>query len=221
MWKNKIVSDFDLMNIPIKENCEPLVSLRDFSKEIKIDIDEITKKYDKLKKEECYVRESVAIMLSQAQSLLPKNHKIKIVDGFRSLKVQKIIYKTVSNEIKERNPKLSKKMIELETNKWVANPKTIPPHTTGGAIDITILNELEEELDMGTEINSISKKSATYSIKISKKAIRNRLILIKIMNKVGFKNYPIEWWHWSYGDRMWAYYTNKRFAVYGKVKKYL
>jgi D-alanyl-D-alanine dipeptidase len=28
-------------------------------------------------------------------------------------------------------------------------------------------------------------------------------------------NYPAEWWHYSYGDRMWAAYSNRRTAIYG------
>jgi hypothetical protein len=25
----------------------------------------------------------------------------------------------------------------------------------------------------------------------------------------GFVNYPPEWWHWSFGDKYWAYMTGK------------
>ena len=34
------------------------------------------------------------------------------------------------------------------------------------------------------------------------------------MKNAGFANYPLEWWHFSYGDRLWAAYTNQKEAVY-------
>lgn len=218
MKKNKKVSDFFLMNITVKECNEKLVSLRDYSKDIIIKIDSFSKRYEKLKDEECLVRETVAIMLSQAQSILPNGYYIKIFDGFRSLKTQEKIYEMVKKELKENHPSWTKKKIILETDKWVANPKTIPPHSTGGAVDVTIVNEKQEEIVMGTKLNSISRKSITYSKEISNKEKKNRNILIKAMKKVGFTNYPAEWWHWSYGDRMWAYYKKKRFGIYEGIK---
>ena len=29
-------------------------------------------------------------------------------------------------------------------------------------------------------------------------------------------NYPAEWWHWSYGDRYWAF-QNNGFAIYSAI----
>ena len=44
--------------------------------------------------------------------------------------------------------------------------------------------------------------------------VNRRELLINIMTKVGFVNYPLEWWHWSYGDRYWAA-VNKTESIYG------
>jgi len=38
------------------------------------------------------------------------------------------------------------------------------------------------------------------------------------MTVAGFVNYPTEWWHWSYGDRYWAYATHRSAAIYGPVE---
>lgn len=54
----------------------------------------------------------------------------------------------------------------------------------------------------------------TYSKSISETAKKNRQILIQSMEQVGFINYPPEWWHWSYGDRYWAF-MNHCEAIYG------
>nr|WP_211267284.1 M15 family metallopeptidase [Nonomuraea candida] len=34
----------------------------------------------------------------------------------------------------------------------------------------------------------------------------------------GFVNYPTEWWHWSFGERYWAFITRARYARYGIVE---
>nr|WP_249190190.1 M15 family metallopeptidase [Burkholderia sp. AU32357] len=37
------------------------------------------------------------------------------------------------------------------------------------------------------------------------------------LTRVGFTNYPSEWWHWSFGDRYWAVMQNESHAIYGPV----
>ncbi|MDP4504885.1 M15 family metallopeptidase [Nonomuraea turcica] len=43
----------------------------------------------------------------------------------------------------------------------------------------------------------------------------NRCILGNALASAGFVNYPTEWWHWSFGERYWAYITQARYARYG------
>jgi D-alanyl-D-alanine dipeptidase len=35
------------------------------------------------------------------------------------------------------------------------------------------------------------------------------------MDAAGFINYLQEWWHWSYGDRYWAFQTSAEATLYG------
>jgi zinc D-Ala-D-Ala dipeptidase len=37
------------------------------------------------------------------------------------------------------------------------------------------------------------------------------------MEESGFVCYPSEWWHWSYGDKYWAFLTNNESALYSPV----
>ncbi|HLC58680.1 MAG TPA: M15 family metallopeptidase [Candidatus Nanoarchaeia archaeon] len=209
-----VVSDSTLMEIPVKECGEKLVNARDYSKSIIIDIEPLNKKSQQLKDDECFVRETVAIMLSCAQSILPNNFSIKLVDGFRSMSIQKELYHSVFEEFKNKFPTLSDEELEIKTDKFVANPKIIPPHTTGGAIDLTLVDSNLNELDMGTSVNFLADEAATNHPNISEEAKKNRQILIECLEKVGFVNYPLEWWHWSYGDRTWAFYKKKTFSIY-------
>tara|TARA_Y100000310_G_C20486350_1_gene717048 strand:+ start:276 stop:929 length:654 start_codon:yes stop_codon:yes gene_type:complete len=198
------ISDEEIMTIPIEDNGEQLVNLRDYNKDIIIDIEEESKSAQKLPEDTCFVRENVAVMISKAQSLLPPNTKLKIIDGFRPMEAQKKIYAQVFEEIKTRNQNFSDKEVEKETDKIVANPKIVPFHTTGGAVDLTLADASGNELDLGIPVNSISDKSFTDASDLSKEARKNRDLLIKTMKDAGFVNYPLEFWHWSHGDRYWA-----------------
>ena len=44
-----------------------------------------------------------------------------------------------------------------------------------------------------------------------------RNLLREVMNKFGFAQHPYEWWHFSYGDQLWAWKNKKANALYGKI----
>ncbi|WP_271255300.1 M15 family metallopeptidase [Pseudanabaena sp. Chao 1811] len=37
------------------------------------------------------------------------------------------------------------------------------------------------------------------------------------MTHSGFVRHPHEWWHFSYGDQIWAWICNEKLAIYGGV----
>jgi len=47
--------------------------------------------------------------------------------------------------------------------------------------------------------------------------MKNRILLRYLLKKQGFAPYDGEWWHFSYGDREWAFYYKKKNAIYGQV----
>ncbi|MFA7216639.1 MAG: M15 family metallopeptidase [Candidatus Paceibacterota bacterium] len=57
------------------------------------------------------------------------------------------------------------------------------------------------------------------SSKITNDQMSNRKVLLDVMKKNGFVNYPGEWWHYSFGDRMWAAYLRKKVCHYGPVQQ--
>jgi len=34
----------------------------------------------------------------------------------------------------------------------------------------------------------------------------------------GFVNYPTEYWHWSYGDKYWAFIKQQPYAIYDSFR---
>jgi D-alanyl-D-alanine dipeptidase len=105
------------------------------------------------------------------------------------------------------------------THNFVAVP-SVAGHPTGGAVDATIVDAQGKELDMGTKIGDFSdpEKIKTFSKKISKKQLKNRLLLHEVMVKEGFAPFYGEWWHFSYGDREWACFYGKKRSIYSPIE---
>ena len=82
-----------------------------------------------------------------------------------------------------------------------------------------LYDEKEKKIiDFGSKILDWDTiKSYYYCEDISKEAINNRKLLRKIMLEENFAPYDGEWWHFSYGDREWAFYYNKSEALYKQV----
>ena len=113
----------------------------------------------------------------------------------------------------------------FQHSKWrnLVNRYTSPPggssHQYGGAVDVTVIGPQGERLDMGTTLTDYGTKVHTENNLISEAQVKNRKILYEAMTNAGFINYPLEWWHYSYGDRMWAAYTNRDKCFYGPLNE--
>jgi D-alanyl-D-alanine dipeptidase len=58
---------------------------------------------------------------------------------------------------------------------------------------------------------------ATLAAGLPTEAAELRRALLEAMTGAGFVNYPYEWWHYSFGDRYWAYVTGAQEAIYGGI----
>jgi D-alanyl-D-alanine dipeptidase len=168
------------------------------------------------------VRQAVANKLLEAGKYLPAGILFYFSEGHRPLSVQRQLFTKYYAQLAHANPAWEEKKIKYETTKYVAPPEDVPPHSTGGAIDITLIDANGNELDMGSILDETPDKNAnrnfTYADNISDHAKANRQLLITALSKVGFINYPTEWWHWSYGDKYWAYHAHHPHAIYGSVE---
>jgi D-alanyl-D-alanine dipeptidase len=72
-------------------------------------------------------------------------------------------------------------------------------------------------LDMGSPLNEEGPLMRTGADRIPDYAKKNRRMLLSVMEGAGFVNYGHEWWHFSYGDRYWAYVRHERAAIYGSL----
>lgn len=138
-----------------------------------------------------------------------------VTEAHRPLELQRLYWETDLASVISANPNFTLEQAHYETAKYVAPPWIIPPHTTGGAVDVILMRETHE-LPMGCELNQQCDAMQTSFADLSNEHRANRDRLLTGMEAVGFVNYGHEWWHYSYGDRYWAY-ANSSTAIYGSL----
>ncbi|MFZ2314541.1 MAG: M15 family metallopeptidase [Gammaproteobacteria bacterium] len=209
-----LISDPRIWAIPVQECHEGMIDVRELNLEIN---NKRSMYYDRYTE----VRESVAMRLAQAIDFLPNGYTILFSEGHRPIDLQEQMYNEYYAELASAHPDWSEETLYQETTMFIASPEDVPPHSTGGAIDLTLLDENGMELDMGSPLdeapNKNEQRNFTFAQNVSDQAKANRKILFDAMTKAGFVNYPAEWWHWSYGDKYWAQHVKSPHAIYGSV----
>jgi len=218
-----LIADPKILAIPVSENNEPLVDLRD-TKSIRLgpspEIDNNQDYY--------HVRKTVDKMLAKADQLLPKGLHLQLYEGYRSLALQSQLFQGRYAIVQKQHPDWSHEKLFTETSRLVSpvtnldGSQNVPPHATGGAVDVYLVDDSGEAVDMGIHPKDWmqdhnGEHSLTHSSKISALAKQNRSIMSRVLKQAGFVNYPHEFWHWSYGDRYWAYYSSKAHSLYDAV----
>lgn len=184
---------------------------------------------------ECYVRRGVFERLRWAASALPPGYRLVILDGFRPIALQTLLFGILVEEYREKHPDRSKESLDRMASRYLALPsgdsKTPPPHSTGGAVDLTIASAEGVFMDMGGLFDETTERSRTdyYERRLSAgetlsdrdmERAKNRRLLHHLMVRAGFTNYSEEWWHYDFGNQLWAYHaardSNGR-AIYGRT----
>lgn len=223
MKKIIYIADPEIQAIPINECHEPLVDLKNY-KELLFGPppeSELTAV--------CYtkMRETVFEKLCLAQNDLPNHWRFKIYEGFRNLEVQQILFEEEYERVKQRYPQKTPQELFHETTRQVSPVKNldgslnIPPHNTGSAVDLEIVTADGKLVDMGMTAKDWTTVDPELCLTacdlISETAQQHRQILLDVLQAHGFVNYPTEWWHFSFGDRYWAYHKNAKEAIYGSA----
>ena len=129
-----------------------------------------------------YARKPVAIALKKAQEEFNKlGVGIKIFDAYRPYAATVKFYEVYHDTT------------------YVASPYRGSRHNRGCAIDMTIVDlKTGKDLEMPTEYDSF-KKEAWPTTPVKDPVIKkNRDLIIRIMEKNGFKVNASEWWHFDF-----------------------
>ena len=130
--------------------------------------------------DECFLRvKTIKSLLQANQTFIEKGYRIKLYDCYRPLAIQKKMWKIVPNPT------------------FVANPKKGSIHNKGGAVDITLVDSLGNELNMGTAFDFFGPEAGHNYTDFSAEILANRQLLKAIMLQNNFQSFDSEWWHYN------------------------
>jgi D-alanyl-D-alanine dipeptidase len=119
--------------------------------------------------------------------------RILVLDALRPQRVQEAIWVDVAG---------------TSMQEYFANPERGSIHSFGMAVDVTLLDPLGREADMGSGFDEMTPASHPAlhaqhlaSGVLSAAQVADRECLLQAMQRGGFAGIPHEWWHFDHGDR--------------------
>ncbi|HPI47799.1 MAG TPA: M15 family metallopeptidase [Hyphomonadaceae bacterium] len=178
---------------------------------------------------ELYLRTSVATKLGQVNARLkPLGIEVYLFDAWRPQAIQRYFHDVWFPEwLVKQQPHLAGQALVDEVEKYWAAPtagqSSPSPHSTGAALDLTLtFSDTRQPLFMGGIFDDLTEEAwtdgfeRTQAISMSDAEARaNRRLLYWAMTEAGFANNPTEWWHYSWGDQLWAKLGGHPAAHYG------
>lgn len=214
--EGKMLRYQDLLTVKCGENNNPLVEIPPL---IMNRYNPLCSDMQLLLHNKMIIRKSVSEKLIQAQKKLAEENNqfsLCITYGYRSLEVQTKRFQSVLQNTKQFFP--NPYDYYEEAHRFVAVP-TVAGHPTGGAIDVVLVDKkTNKTLDFGSKQYDYSSKACyVFWPKVNITAQKYRMLLRKVLLEVGFAPFDGEWWHFSYGDREWAYYYKKKQSLYSQI----
>lgn len=128
----------------------------------------------------CFLLKEAALRLRDVQSELEVlDLGLKIWDGFRPMKAQWKFWQLLPDE------------------RYVSDPRKGGRHTKGTSVDLTLVTKKGDELPMPSCFDDFSEKAHRNYMQASQEEIKNRELLIAVMEKNGFQGLATEWWHFD------------------------
>ena len=189
-----------------------------------------------------HLRSRVLNSLIQAQAQLQQHHpswRIQIFDAYRPVAVQQFMVDYTFAEVVQAQGLTPDKLQEAQRRViweqvyqiWAVpslEDSCPPPHSTGAAVDVTLVDDTGQTVNMGSAIDELSARShpdyfAASTNPVEQQYHSHRQLLWAVMRSSGFQRHLGEWWHFCLGDQMWAYLTNRAdpttfvLARYGRI----
>lgn len=177
-----------------------------------------------------WLRQSVADKLARIDArLATAGLELFLFDAWRPRAVQAYFHDVwMPQELKWRDPSLQGAALTEEVERyWAAptdNPDSPAPHATAAAVDLTLRWKNGDALWTGSlfdDVTALAHRDRFENLDAEnfsfsdQEARANRRLLHWLMAEEGFAGHPDEWWHFSWGDQMWAALTGAASAHYG------
>lgn len=149
----------------------------------------------------CYLLRPAAEALQKAEEdLRQQGLALKIFDCYRPVRSVKHFVAWAADLDDQRTkpkyyPNLGKG--ELVGGGYIAESSG---HSRGATVDLTVVRCAGSdctELDMGTAFDFFDALANTAHSGITEAQRKNRQLLVEAMARQGFRNYPMEWWHYT------------------------
>ncbi len=152
-----------------------------------------------------------------------------LFDAWRPRAVQAYFHDVwMPAELQRRDPSLTGAALVEEVERYWSAPsesaRSPAPHATAAAVDLTLRWKNGEALWMGSlfdDVTALANRDRFEHLDANnfsfsdQEARANRRLLHWLMTEEGFAGHPDEWWHFSWGDQMWAGLTGTPTAHYG------
>ena len=150
----------------------------------------------------CYLLRPVAQALQRVELALRKQQmRLKAFDCYRPVRAVQHFMRWGGDLRDQRTkakyyPNLDKSVL---LGDYIA---PISGHSRGATLDVTLLkcdvqSKQCEPLDMGTEFDFFDVRAHTDAPGVTPEQHENRLLLRNAMQREGFENYTMEWWHYT------------------------
>lgn len=162
------------------------------------------------------LRAGLICRLIEAQRSLPRGIGLVILDAWRTSQFQADLlayYRALAGE---------------DLGLYVSDPANtvlMAPHTTGGAVDLTLTVD-GVPVAMGTDFDSFADAAHVRALDDVPDDADPRLVLdrdlrrllAQVLLSADIAPYPLEWWHWSYGDQRWAAFVGRDRTCYSPIE---
>lgn len=181
------------------------------------------------------VLQALRLAQQHLQSIRP-GWRFKVFDAYRPIAVQQFMVDHTFAELVARSgldaetlsPQQRQSILMQVYQFWSPpsrDPADAPPHSTGSAIDVTLVSETDRDVDFGSPVDEVSVRSypdrfADATSLAEQEFHRHRLLLRQSMLAAGFAPHPREWWHFSLGDRLWAWQKQQQDPAFAAIARY-
>lgn len=166
-----------------------------------------------------YVRSELLKRLEAVANSLSEQYKLIVRAGHRPIAVQKRLLKECAQDYKDDHPGVSDEEALEHARTFVSDPEQeLPPHCCAAAVDVDLMDLAGNQLvDFGSPVNLDEEISYLHYENISPIQKKNRMLLLAAMLEQGLASTAFEWWHFSYGDEVWAWFYHEPAALYGLI----
>lgn len=150
----------------------------------------------------CFLKEPAAQALAQVERDLRRDHlRLRLYDCYRPARAVRHFVAWAGDPGDQRTkPRYYPNLDKRELLGDYISPTS--GHSRGATLDLTLLqcdadNAHCVPLDMGTTFDFFDPAAHTDSPQAGAAQHHNRLRLRAAMEQAGFRNYPLEWWHYT------------------------